>query len=124
MLLDLEALKSRHYSHLYHEQSIAFAPLAANSFGQLGPEFLRFLWALADHAARSYIAVPIPVLPLLSAADPQDDSDTPRIVRFKRLRGQIFVQSRLHVLTAGLTAKDAVSDYEFNFSGLLAHFFR
>ena len=39
------------------------------------------------------------MLPHLSAG-PQDDADTPAVVCFKRLRGQIFVQSRLHVLTA------------------------
>ena len=99
MLTGLEEAKCRHYSALYHEQGIAFAPLAANSFGQLGQEFLRFLWALADHAARNCIPVPIPVLPHLSAG-PQDEADTPAVVRFKRPRGQIFVQSRLHILTA------------------------
>ena len=100
MLTALEDLKRRHYTQLYHEQGLAFAPLAANSFGQLGPEFLRFLWALSDHAARSCIPVPLPVLPLLSAVAPPDAQDTPAVLRYKRLRSQIFVQSRLHVLTA------------------------
>jgi hypothetical protein len=89
-----------HYTPKYHEQGLAFAPLAANSFGQLGPEFLRFLWTLADHAARNYIPVPLPVLPSLADADSPDDRDSPQVVRFKRLRGQIFVQARLHLLTA------------------------
>jgi hypothetical protein len=99
-LATMEETKCRHYSQKYHEQGFAFAPLVANSFGQLGPEFLRFLWALADHAARNYIPVPLPVLPVLSEVGPPEDKDSPQVVRFKRLRGQIFVQARLQLLTA------------------------
>ena len=92
-LVAMEELKCSHYTPKYHEQGLAFAPLAANSFGQLGPEFLRFLWALADHAARNYVPVPLPVLPSLADADTPDDRDSPQVIRFKRLRGQIFVQA-------------------------------
>ena len=35
----------------------------ANTFGQFGPEMLRFLWALADFAARNRILLPRPLLP-------------------------------------------------------------
>ncbi len=40
----MEDSKCLHYSQKYHEQGYAFAHLAANTFGQLGQEFLRFLW--------------------------------------------------------------------------------
>ena len=96
----MEEHKCRHYSQKYHEQGYAFAPLVANSFGQLGPEFLRFLWTLADHAARNYIPVPLPVLPLPFGADSSEEQDSPQVVRFKLLRSRIFAQDRLHVLTA------------------------
>ena len=58
------------------------------------------MWALADHAARNQIPVPLPVLPSLADANPPDEHDSQQVVRFKRLRGQIFVQARLHLLTA------------------------
>ncbi len=80
------------YTSKDHEQGLAFAPLAANTFGQLGSELLRFLWALADHAARNY--VPVTVLPVLSDAPYSDDHNSPQVVRFKRLRGQLFVESQ------------------------------
>ncbi len=75
-LATMEETKCRHYSQKYHEQGFAFAPLVANSFAQLGPEFLRFLWALADQAACHYIPVPLPVLPALSEVGPPEDSDS------------------------------------------------
>jgi hypothetical protein len=68
---------------------MAFAPLPANSFGQLCSEFLRFLWALADHAARNYVPVPLYVLPILSDAPLCDDRDSLQLFRFKRLRGPV-----------------------------------
>ncbi len=78
----------------------AFAPLAANNFGQLRPEFLRFLWTLAYHATRHYISVPLTELPLSSGNAPSEDQDSPQVVRFKRLLGRIFAQDQLQVLTA------------------------
>jgi hypothetical protein len=42
----MEDSKCRHYSQKYHEQDYAFAHLAANTFGQLEQEFLRFLWIM------------------------------------------------------------------------------
>ena len=37
---------------------------------------------------------------VLSHAPCSDDRHSPQVVRFKRLRGQLFVESRLHLLTA------------------------
>ncbi len=69
----MEQAKCEFYTSKYHEQGLAFAPLAANTFVQLGSELLRFLWALSDHAARNYVPVPVTVLPVLSDAPSSDD---------------------------------------------------
>ena len=50
-----EKAKRNKYAAAYLEHGHAFAPLVCNSLGQLGPDFLRFLWALADFAARNRI---------------------------------------------------------------------
>jgi hypothetical protein len=105
----MEENKCWHYSQKYHEQGYAFAPFVANSFGQLGPEFLHFLWTLADHAACNYIPAPS-----LSCHFPLELTRLrSRILHrlfvlnfsevafsFKLLRGCIFTQDQLHVLTA------------------------
>ena len=61
--------------------------------------------AAINHASKLHfqfyqIPVPLPVLPSLADANPPDEHDSQQVVRFKRLRGQIFVQARLHLLTA------------------------
>ncbi len=68
----------------------------------MGPELLRFLWALADHAAWSRVPVPQPIIPVLGApaALAAAQADQTLIDRFKRLRSSYFVQARLTVLTA------------------------
>ena len=40
-------------SDLYHAVVFAFAPLVAHSWGVCRPDLLRFLWAVAGHAARN-----------------------------------------------------------------------
>ncbi len=42
------------YLSAYHDQGLIFAPHLSNSLGQLDPDFLRFLWGLADRAARDH----------------------------------------------------------------------
>ena len=74
-----------------HEQ---LAPLVCNSLGQLGPDLVRFLWRLADHAARNHIPPDLRALPIL---DPADQS---HLQAFKRLRGHIYVQSTYKLLAA------------------------
>jgi hypothetical protein len=100
-LSSMEAKKVTFYKQKYHEQGIAFAPLVTNTFGQFGPELLRFLWALADFAARNRIHLPQPLLPnrgpAAHAAELEDDT---LIQRFKRLRSSLFLSARLTVLTA------------------------
>ncbi len=70
--------------------------LEANSFGQLGPEFLGFLWALADFATRNKHPVPLPVLPILSELA-HLTIVTIQLVHTKRRRSEIFVQAQLHL---------------------------
>jgi len=61
----LQDEKVAFYKQKYNDLGWAFAPLVANSFGQFGPELLRFLWALSDHAARSRVPVPQPIIPVM-----------------------------------------------------------
>ena len=61
----MEQEKCRKYREGYNAQKIAFVPLVVNSWGLCGPDFLQFLWAVADYAARtkSYLQphdLPIP----------------------------------------------------------------
>jgi len=98
----LQDEKVAFYKQKYNDLGWAFAPLVANSFGQFGPELLRFLWALSDHAARSRVPVPQPIIPVLGApaALAAAQADKTLIERFKRLRSSYFVHARLAVLTA------------------------
>ncbi len=43
--------KGSKYLSAYHEAGLPLTPLVSNSLGQLGPDFLRFLWGIADYAA-------------------------------------------------------------------------
>ncbi len=52
-LATMENKKRAKYHSDHHGQDLAFAPFLCNSLGQLGPDFQNFLWALADHAAKS-----------------------------------------------------------------------
>ena len=90
----MERHKCAKYLSDYHAQGYAFAPLVCNSLGQLGPDFVRFLWRLADHAARNHIPPDLRALPIL---DPADQS---HLQAFKRLRGHIYVQSTYKLLAA------------------------
>jgi hypothetical protein len=101
--------KKPFYLSKYHEQGFAFALMASNSFGQLGSEFLHFLWALplavsgrSCSTQSPYSPTPrVPVLPILSESESPDEhnSSQPQMIRFKPLHG-ILVQARLHLLTA------------------------
>ena len=47
------------------------AQLVANLFGKLGPELVRFLVVIADHAARNRVPVPQPIVAVRGAPAPQ-----------------------------------------------------
>lgn len=97
----MESEKCATYKSDYHNQGHAFAPLVSNSFGQLGSEFLRFLWALADYAARNLVPVPVPIQSArgFPAADSEDDN-SPRVRKFRRVRHAYYLKARTEVLLA------------------------
>jgi hypothetical protein len=97
----MESDKCSTYKSDYHTQGHAFAALVTNSFGQLGPEFLRFLWALADYAARNLVPVPLPILPVLGSPPAGDgDDDSPLVRKFRRVRRTLYLRARLEILLA------------------------
>ena len=49
----MEGSKRHKYLEHYQQQRYAFAPMVANSLGQCGPDYLKFLWLTADHAAQT-----------------------------------------------------------------------
>ena len=53
----MEQLKRRKFQDHYHAKGFAFAPIVCNTWGEFGPDFLRFLWELADFAARKYYVI-------------------------------------------------------------------
>ena len=53
----MEQSKSTKFRNLYREKGYAFAHMVANTWGNLGPDLLWFLWAVADHAARYHLAL-------------------------------------------------------------------
>jgi hypothetical protein len=48
-LQSMEPSKRRKYARHYLRQSMAFAPMVANTLGQCGPDLVQFFWNLADH---------------------------------------------------------------------------
>ena len=53
-----EPLKNNLYQSDYNQLGIAFAPLVCNSFGQQGPDLLRYQWTAADTTAQHIVSVP------------------------------------------------------------------
>ena len=84
---EMEQLKRRKFQDHYHAKGFAFAPIVCNTWGEFGPDFLRFLWALADFAARKYYGL----LPLTDNVQPchilKDAIDN---ADFRALRGRIY----------------------------------
>ena len=95
MIKEMEQLKRRKFQDHYHAKGFAFAPIVCNTWGEFGPDFLRFLWALADFAARKYYGL----LPLTDNVQPchilEDASDN---ADFRALRGRIYHDYRLRLL--------------------------
>ena len=100
----METQKRSKYRDGYHTLGYAFAPIVFNSWGETGPDALRLLWAVADHAARYHLAMPAAycrVLPqscLSSAQDAQvadEQEDT-----FKSLRERLNHEYRQRMLVA------------------------
>ena len=99
---DMESRKRRQYSDAYRAIGFAFVPLVANSWGVCGPDLLRFLWAVADHAARNAFSLPLDKVltlshPAHSENEPPSDAT---MLSFKILRGRLNLDYRLRLLTA------------------------
>jgi len=101
---NMERYKRKKFRNLYREKGYAFAPIVANTWGNLGPDLLRFLWATADHAARYHLALPqheIRALPQSCLTLSQDEMVTDeQEEKFKILRGKLNNEYRQRVLTA------------------------
>ena len=100
----MEQSKRAKFRTLYREKGYAFAPMVANTWGNLGPDLLRFLWAVADHAARYHLALPqheVRALPQSCLTLSQDEMVTDKLEKsFKALRGKLNNEYRQRVLTA------------------------
>jgi hypothetical protein len=97
-----ETAKRQKYSDPYHQRGFAFAPLVASTLGVCGPDLLRFLWAVADHAARYAFDLPLDVY--LSLSQPStslsQSAEEKKKIGFKILRGRLYNEYRLRTLTA------------------------
>ena len=99
---DMETHKRGKYTDAYRAIGFAFAPLVANSWGVCGPDLLRFLWAVADHAARNAHSLPLDSILTVSQPGPsahEPPSET-QLLAFKILRGRLNLDYRLRFLTA------------------------
>ena len=96
-LRDKEHAKRLKYVIDYRHQGLAFAPLACNTWGQLGNDFVRFLWILADKAAHNHLGLnPLSYQsPLLRS--PQESEDSSDI---QQNRSRLFRDYKLQLLTA------------------------
>ena len=96
-LRQMEASKRNKYLEHYQQQRYAFAPMAANSLGQCGPDCLQFLWLAADHAAQIEYGfrlddIDINYLNANSITEKQT-------IDYRRIRGKKYHENRLRLLT-------------------------
>jgi hypothetical protein len=101
---DMETQKRNKYQPGYRTMGYAFAPIVFNSWGEAGPDTLRLLWAVADHAARYHLAMPavdcrvLPQSCLSAAYDAHVDEALE--TAFKSLRGRLNLEYRQRMLVA------------------------
>jgi hypothetical protein len=71
VISEAEKAKRNKSSDLYQQRGFAFAPLVrvVTSLGVCGPDLLRFVWAVADHAVRYAFDLPLDVY--LSISQPE-----------------------------------------------------
>jgi hypothetical protein len=95
---DAETRTKRAYKTDYHARGLAFAPLACNSFGQQGPDILRYLWLIADrHTQRTCSGLlPSSVFPVSDA----HCSAFASVSSFKACRARLYRQLVHEVLIA------------------------
>ena len=91
----MESLKRSKYQTACRSKGLAFAPAVCNSWGELGADLLRFLWAVAGHAARQHdCSSPLGLGP---APLPGRASER-QVESFKRLRGRLYHEYRTRML--------------------------
>ncbi len=71
--------------------------MVANTWGQMGPDLLRFLWALANYAAHQQTEL-LPIRDRVTPPRSGDDDET-RQRSAKILRGRLYHDYRLRMLT-------------------------
>ena len=97
-LRDAKSRKRAKYVAGYRRQGYAFAPIACNSLGQCGADFIRWLWILADHAARLQAGLtPLPFQTPLSSSLSQEADEEFAVVQ---QRAYLFRDNKLRVLAA------------------------
>ena len=105
----METSKRTKYQQAYRDKGFAFAPAVCNTWGELGPDLLRFLWAVAEFSARNQIG-----LPDLGPRPPPSQSLADQSVHarqenaFKILRGRLFHayrQRMLWIILEGVTER-------------------
>ena len=97
-LQSLERAKRAKHTDLYRVRGFAFAPLVTNSWGVLGPDVLRFLWAVADHAARNALSFPLDHYSSLSPPSSSDHAEPSeaQLLAFRILRGRLNQLTAIH----------------------------
>ena len=92
VISEAEKAKRNKYADLYQQRGFAFAPLVVTSLGVCGPDLLRFLWAVADHAARYAFDLPLDVYLSISppASNVSSNDGAKKQMGFKILRGRLY----------------------------------
>ena len=78
-LTTAETLKNNLYQSDYNQLGMDFAPLVCNSFGQQGPDLLRYQWKVADTTAQRIVSVPTLSLPASALVPSFADHAAPQI---------------------------------------------
>jgi hypothetical protein len=93
----METRKIKKYAEHYQQQRFAFALIVANTLGQCGPDCLKFLWILADHAVKTqqhpdtdYVGQEHPTSAHSTSSTAED---------YRRQRGRKFHENRMRILT-------------------------
>ena len=105
----METSKRTKYQQAYRDKGLAFAPAVCNTWGEMGPDLLRFLWAVAEFSARHQVGLPDlgprpPPAQSLADNGVQDQQEK----AFKKLRGRLFHayrQRMLCVILEGVTER-------------------
>ena len=100
----------------------------ANSYGQLGPDFQRFLWGVADHAARSKNHLSAHDLPIPDGVNALGLENASAVVSCKRLRNRLyhdyilrFHRDVLEAVTSRLFGKSFALRDDVNYRAVQEH---